>query len=393
MAERRQRSTSPGFKTAKLFKDKALGFGSFGKVCEAQCDELPCAAKIIHETLVLPSSYKVTPREKSKTPVSRFERECEFLSQLRHPNIVQFLGVLRDPTSGLLVLLMELMQESLTEYVKRSQQPILYNIQVNICHDITQALSFLHSNDIVHRDLSSNNVLLDRYTNAKVSDFGMAKFADVGNHTNQVSYTACPGADIYMPPEAVSVNPQYTEKLDCFSFGVITLQILTRKEPKPGDRRKKVVVKNVEYEKAIEEIERRQQHLDAVPCDHPLLPTIINCLKDNDTERPSAQELCNTLAELKSTALYKQCEAIYTSEILALRERNLEQDRALQEKEEENEQLRAQLDQVRDRGPGRVRHERRPQGNNEWPRLWYCPCSRKNWLIILSVLMVIIAYT
>jgi serine/threonine-protein kinase TNNI3K len=55
---------------------------------------------------------------------------------------------------------MELMDDSLTHFLESSPRPIPYHIQVNICHDITLALSFLHSNGIVHRDLSSNNVLL-----------------------------------------------------------------------------------------------------------------------------------------------------------------------------------------------------------------------------------------
>ena len=50
----------------------------------------------------------------------------------------------------------------------------------------------------------------------------------------------CPGTDVYMPPEAIKDKPVYTEKIDCFSFGVIAVQIITRQFPKPGDHRKKI---------------------------------------------------------------------------------------------------------------------------------------------------------
>ena len=65
------------------------------------------------------------------------------------------------------------------------------------------ALSFLHSNGIVHRDLSSNNVLLMGNIRAKVTDFGMVKLGDLNPQATRYTLTMCPGTDVYMPPEAV----------------------------------------------------------------------------------------------------------------------------------------------------------------------------------------------
>ena len=155
----------------------------------------------------------------------RFEHEYEFMSSIKHPNIVQYLGLHRDVDTGLPALLMELMDDSLTHFVESCTQPIPYHIQLNICHDITVALSFLHSNNIVHRDLSSNNVLLIGNVRAKVTDFGMARLGDGNPRGTQLTFTMFPGTDVYMPPEAVQDKPVYSEEIDCFSFGVITLQI------------------------------------------------------------------------------------------------------------------------------------------------------------------------
>jgi serine/threonine protein kinase len=309
MAEQNEQSALPRFQNIVLYKRQPLGIGSFGKVVKARCDELPCnvmcAAKMIHETLIdNPVLQQYSTREQRRLPLTRFERECDFLRQFRHPNIVQYLGMGRDPDTGLPVLLMELMEISLNNFVKNSRSPIHYCVQVNICHDIAQALTFLHSNKIVHRDLSSNNVLLDRNQNAKVADFGMAKFGDINSVTTR---TMCPGADDYMPPEAVESNPKYTEKIDCFSFGVIALQILTRKPPAPRDRKRKVQIKGVTYEQTVSEIQRRKEHIDEVPPTHELLPIIKHCLEDKDTNRPSAKNLCDRLATLKLAApLYIQ---------------------------------------------------------------------------------------
>ena len=119
--------------------------------------------------------------------------------------------------------------------------------------------------------------------------------------------TMCPGTDVYMPPEAVQDKPVYTEKIDCFSFGVITVQTLTREFPKPGDRQ--ITINDPRYPRPIKmsvpEIERRQNHISGVDPNHPLLPIALDCLKDANGERPSAQQLCERLAVLKETAKYK----------------------------------------------------------------------------------------
>ena len=130
---------------------------------------------------------------------------------------------------------MELMDESLTHFLESSPGDIPYHIQVNLSYDIAQALAFLHANEIIHRDLSSNNVLLIGDCRAKVTDFGMSKFIDL-NQTRLATMTQCPATPIFMSPEALNEPPVYTEKLDNFSLGVIIIQIITRGYPDPKDR-------------------------------------------------------------------------------------------------------------------------------------------------------------
>ena len=152
---------SPSTMDVQLFKDQILGIGSYGKVCRAKYGSLPCAAKLIHETLFGPKGFKlVAPERKHRLPFKRFEQECEVLHNLRHPNVIQYLGVYQDPNTKLPVLLMELMDGSLTHFLENSSQQIPFHIQVNFCHDIALALSFLHAKKVIHRDLSGNNVLL-----------------------------------------------------------------------------------------------------------------------------------------------------------------------------------------------------------------------------------------
>ena len=292
------------YQRVELLKTEELGVGSYGAVCKAMCDDLPCAAKILHRTLfqfTVPGATSV---------MRKFEQECRLLSAIKHPHIVQYLGTHHDPESRLPVLLMELMDESLTRFLERSREPLPYHTEVNLCHDIALALSYLHSNGIVHRDLSSNNVLLIAGSRAKVTDFGMVKLYNVNHSTAHLTpLTLCPGTMAYMSPEALKDRPVYTDKLDSFSLGVLSVQIMTRQFPNPGDR--VIEVEDSRYptgkiEVPVPEIERRRSHIDLIDSDHPLLPVALDCLKDRDRERPSCYEFCGHMSTLKASPKYTE---------------------------------------------------------------------------------------
>ena len=306
MAQQPQSQYEFRYQRVKLLKTKSLGIGSYGAVYKAMCDDLPCAAKILH-----PALFQFTAPGGTSV-MRKFEQECRLLSAIKHPHIVQYLGMYHDPESKLPVLLMELMDESLTHFLEQSQEPIPYHTEVNLCHDVALALSYLHSNGIVHRDLSSNNVLLIASSRAKVTDFGMVKLYDVNRSTGHLTpLTLCPGATVYMSPEALKDRPVYTDKLDSFSLGVLCIQIMTRQFPDPGDRFQAMVISDpripsgrVQVE--VPEIERRQSHIDLIDPIHPLLPVALDCLKDSDRERPSCHELCGRMSTLKASPKYTE---------------------------------------------------------------------------------------
>ena len=282
-------------------KDQLLGHGSYGAVYKAMCDQLPCAAKILHQTIL-------DPKDKgSEKVMQRFQQECTFLENIRHPHIVQYLGMTTDPESRLPILLMELLDENLTGLLERSQQSLAYCSQVDICHDIALAVAYLHSNDIIHRDLSSNNVLIIAGQRAKVTDFGMSKLA--GATPTKAPLTMCPGTLGYMPPEALREPPRYTKKLDCFSEGVIMIQVCTQLLPEPGPRSRFVQDARSPtgtIEIPVLEPERRKEHIDSIDPNHPLLPIAIECLEYQDSERPPSEEICLMLSDLKGSSDYQE---------------------------------------------------------------------------------------
>ena len=253
---------------------------------------------------------------------------------------MQYLGVAQDGETGLPVLLMELMDDSLTHFLEQSEEPLAYHVQVNINHDIALAVAFLHLNRIVHRDLSSNNVLLiGAGSRAKVTDFGMSKLTEL--NPRMTGLTKCPGTPAYMSPEALLDPPVYTEKLDCFQAGVLMIQTITRKFPDPGPAMNRV--RDARYPTGwanipVPEVERRQSHLSLIPRTHPMLHVAVDCLKDTDSERPSAQQICRYLSALKEAPQYGQ----------SLEGRGAERDGEVEEKEELIQQLREGIEE-RDR--------------------------------------------
>ena len=295
---------SLGRVAVEIYLEEVLGVGSYGKVCKAKCGQLPCAAKLLHDTMFLPFD----PGNRNVF-LEKFERECQFLSSIKHPNIVQCLASVRVSQSNMPALLMELMDESLTKFLERSPGAISYHIQVGICHDIALALAYLHGNAIIHRDLSSNNVLvIGAGVRAKVTDFGMSRVIDTNPQLSSVSLTQCPGTLAYMPPEALTAAPQYSDRLDCFSHGVLTVQIVTGNFPSPGDAHKRIEDSsflNQQLFCQVPEVERRIADINLMGSSHPLFPIVLDCLKDSSSDRPSADELCIQLSSLKGSQQYK----------------------------------------------------------------------------------------
>ena len=288
------------YEKVKIFKEYLLGRGSFGAVYKAQCDDLPCAAKVLHPTLVDHQVYNKVQE--------RFQQERLFLDSIRHPNIVLYLGMCNDPATHQPALLMELLDESLTDMLESLTSALPYHIQVNICHDVSLAIAYLHSQNIIHRDLSSNNVLMIARRKAKVTDFGVSRIVDFEQHSS-TPLSLCPGTKAYMPPEALREPPNYTQKIDVFSFGVIVVQLLTRLFPRPTSSTRDVEDRYSQgrrVQEIVSEKERRKNHIDLIKPNHPLLGTILACLNDEGQNRPTASQLCQVFSELKQSPVYQE---------------------------------------------------------------------------------------
>ena len=184
-----------------------------------------------------------------------------------------------------------------------------------------------------------------------MTDFDMSKL--LGNDPC-LTPTLSPSTMVYMSPEALGEPPAYTRKLDIFSSGVLHVQLITRKFPDPGPRMKTVqvgedsrfAVSQVHVE--VAEVERRRSHIDLIDPDHPFLKIALDCLKDKEGQRPTAEQLCSRLAVLKESPRYRDSlqPAQQAAENLGVAvEAQAEPQRELLQ---QNQELRQQLEEGRE---------------------------------------------
>lgn len=207
---------------------KRLGKGSFVIVEELYVQGTLCAAKQLHESLLDPDSEGV---DRVKL---RFEEECQIMANIRHPNIVQFLGLHKFPNRSYPTLVMERLTMSLEDLliaVKKNKEGLPFSLKVSILSDTAKGLVYFHNHDpqIIHRDLTSRNILLSLGLQAKITDLGNALIID--SHTVAQTMTTAPGAAVYMPPEAIQSQAKYDFTIDMFSFGILALYTTTEEFP------------------------------------------------------------------------------------------------------------------------------------------------------------------
>ena len=122
------------------------------------------------------------------------------------------------------------------QYLRNSAariRSIPLRVKRKILVDVCRAMIYLHNLRpcVLHRDLTSNNILLTNDFRAKVTDFGQARFYV---DADQQKLTEQPGTKMYMPPEGLRPEPKYGKPLHRFSFGCVALQILTHEWPAPN---------------------------------------------------------------------------------------------------------------------------------------------------------------
>ncbi|KAJ4719109.1 putative Receptor protein kinase [Melia azedarach] len=198
-----------------------IGTGGYGSVYKAQLPSgnIVALKKLHHSETEEPALLK------------SFQYEVHVLSNIRHRNILKLYGFCLHRKR--MFLIYEYMEKgSLFCALRNDDEAVNLNWKkrVNIVKDIAHALSYLHHScapSIVHRDISSNNILLNSELEAFVADFGTARLLD----PNSSNRTLVAGTYGYIAPE-LAYTMVVTEKCDVYSFGVVALEVLLGTHPK-----------------------------------------------------------------------------------------------------------------------------------------------------------------
>ncbi len=277
---------------------RELGKGAYGSVEEVEIPGAVCAAKKIHTEFL-----NIGSCEDIAYMVSKFASECRLMSKLRHPHIVQFLGVCYLPGAKLPSLVMERLDTNLHELLETTPNLPL-TVKNSILLDTARGLLYLHSQSppIIHRDLTARNVLLNSSLVAKIADLGVARIVDV-QPDQLATMTQGPGNTVYMPPEAMGEHTQYNSSLDIFSFGNVALFTLTQVFMGPK-LRAATYTDNAGKIIARSEIERREYGFHILYSDlgeeNPLSKLTQSCLQNHPTDRPNAADLVERIKKISS---------------------------------------------------------------------------------------------
>ena len=289
-----------------------IGGGAYGKVEEVVVP-VGAAAKTIYAFL------------QEARAATEFVRECQLMSTLRNPNIVQFLGVTFFPGSRLPALVMERLLTSLHDLLAPDTPPpsgavtplsfFSMALKCSVLHNVACGLAYLHerSPPVIHRDLSARNVLLDSEMVAKIADLGVARI--VPRVRAAATMTKGPGALVYMPPEAFAPTRSNTERskydasIDVFSLGVITIFTIggvfpcDPLEPTYFNEETWLIVGRSELQRRSEYMRYVNEQLRAcsqLRGDHPLIRLIQQCLHNLPAKRPGIREVLHLLAEARA---------------------------------------------------------------------------------------------
>ena len=208
----------PNIEYEELIIESKIGQGGFSEIHKGHWLNLPVAVKVIFDPKI------------NQDLMNEFNNEINKLFLVRHPNIISLLAICKNNSK--LAIVTELAQNgSLYDYLHKENltKEISIEFKMKILKQLIRTMLYLHENGLVHRDLKSQNILLDENYNLKLCDFGLMKSLEELN----VGSGQFAGTPVYMAPEIFN-RKAYNEKIDVFSFGTIVWELFMRKVPYVG---------------------------------------------------------------------------------------------------------------------------------------------------------------
>lgn len=242
---------------------------------------------------------KVIKRDPSKPQSQKLiENELNIMMNVHHPTIIKFLGYsyldfnMANNTTIFMELAKNLSLDNILEKTQKSETPKGYDntIRQIILIGVACGMKYLHENNIIHRDLKSNNILLDENLHPLITDFGTAKYFNKKLPLEQPQQIC--GTLPYMAPEMIT-GTKYNQKIDVYSFGILMYEVLTDTEPYPHLEKKDSIIN--EFKKRVVRYNYRPEF--KVQVKSQLKNLIEKCWSPSPNERPNFDELFEKLKD------------------------------------------------------------------------------------------------
>lgn len=275
-----------------------LGHGAFGPVYKATM-----ATGEVVAVKVLASDSQQGERE--------FQTEVSLLGRLHHRNLVNLVGYCVD--KGQHMLIYEFMSNgSLASLLYGQEDRLLsWDERLQIALDISHGIEYLHDGavpPVIHRDLKSANILLDRSMRAKVADFGLSMEQALDG-----SKSSLKGTYGYMDPAYISTN-QFTTKSDIFSFGVILFELITAIRPNQN-LMEYINLASMSPDGVDDILDKRLVGESNLVVEARSLAVIAHkCLHKTPRKRPSIGEVSQAISKVKQKRLSKEVTMSFAEE-------------------------------------------------------------------------------
>ncbi|XP_060200674.1 MDIS1-interacting receptor like kinase 2-like [Lycium barbarum] len=271
-----------------------IGKGGHGSVYKV---ELPCG-----QVVAVKKVHALEDDEESDDNLKGFSKEIQTLVNIRHRNIVKIYGFCSHARHSFLVY--ELLEGgNLSQNLSNEgrARDLYWLKRVDIVKGVANALCYLHhecSPPVVHRDISSNNVLLDAEGNPHVSDFGTAKLL----RPNSSNWTSFAGTFGYVAPE-LAYTMKVNEKSDVYSFGVLSLEVILGHHPgdiiaaissvSPASGTNGILLKDIIDERPLAPGKQEKEELIKIT------KLAFACLRQSPQARPTMKQICASLSKEK----------------------------------------------------------------------------------------------
>ncbi|KAE8722327.1 putative serine/threonine-protein kinase [Hibiscus syriacus] len=273
---------------------KQLGEGGFGTVYHGVLRD----GRIVAVKRLYSNNFK---------RVDRYMNEIEILTRIRHPNLVTLYGCTSRRSRELLLVYEYIPNGTLADHLhgKRSNSSSLtWHVRLSIAVQTAKALAYLHASEIIHRDVKSNNILLDNNFHVKVADFGLSRLFP--NDVTHIS-TAPQGTPGYVDPEYHRCY-QLTEKSDVYSFGVVLIELVSAKQAVDISRHRHDInlagmainrIQNQALHELVDPSLGFENNCTVKNTVTAFTELAFQCLQQEREMRPSMEEVLETLKEIK----------------------------------------------------------------------------------------------